>query len=164
MKKPSTQFPLLSNEWKYLPPPWWLRQIRICLQRRRPGFDPWVRKISWRWEWLPTPVFLPGEFQWQRSLVGYSPWGRKESDTTEQIAHTPVLLFSDENNTHHPYIARALNKGTPKLKVYSIFSRLWCPSFTRLEWGKICFWIQYSFMKKNRDPTVGLEKRRIQCW
>ena len=36
-------------------------------------------------EWLPIPVFLPGEFHGQRSLEGYSPWGRKESDTTEQI-------------------------------------------------------------------------------
>jgi len=38
------------------------RQERICLQRRRPGFDPWVRKIPWRRERLPTPVFWPGEF------------------------------------------------------------------------------------------------------
>ena len=45
--------------------------------------DPWVEKIPWRREWLPTPVFLPGEFQEQRSLAGYSPWSRKESDTTE---------------------------------------------------------------------------------
>ena len=34
------------------------------------------------WEWLPTPVFLPEEFHGQRSMVGYSPWGHKESDTT----------------------------------------------------------------------------------
>ena len=40
-------------------------------------FDPWVRKIPWRSEWLPTPVFLPREFHGQRSLVGYSPWGRE---------------------------------------------------------------------------------------
>ena len=39
--------------------------------------QPWVRKIPWRREWLPTPVILPGEFLGQRSLVGYSPWGRK---------------------------------------------------------------------------------------
>ena len=45
------------------------------------GFDPWVRKIPWRREWPPTPVFLPGESHGQRSLVG--PWGRKELDTTE---------------------------------------------------------------------------------
>ena len=42
--------------------------------------DPWVRKISWRREWLSTPVFLPGEFHGQRSLAGYSPWGCKQSD------------------------------------------------------------------------------------
>ena len=41
------------------------------------------QKIPWRSEWLPTPVFLPGEFHGQRSLAGYSPWGLKESDTTE---------------------------------------------------------------------------------
>ena len=51
--------------------PWWLRQYRICLQSRRPGFNPWIRKILWRREWLPTQVFLPGEFHEQRNLVGY---------------------------------------------------------------------------------------------
>ena len=39
----------------------------------------------WRREWVPTPVFLPGEFHGQRSLVGYSPWGHEESDTTEKL-------------------------------------------------------------------------------
>ena len=44
-----------------------------------------------RREWLPNPIFLPGEAHGQRSLAGYSPWGRKESDTTEQLsAHTRV--------------------------------------------------------------------------
>ena len=42
----------------------------FCLQCRRPRFDPWVRKIPWRREWQPTPVFFPGEFHGQRSLVG----------------------------------------------------------------------------------------------
>ena len=63
--------------------PWWLRWSRICLQCRRPGFNPWCRKTPWRREWLPTPVFLHGEFHGQRSLTGYSPWGRRESDMTE---------------------------------------------------------------------------------
>ena len=36
-------------------------------------------------KWLPTPVFLPGEFHEQRSLVGYNPWGHKESYVTEQL-------------------------------------------------------------------------------
>ena len=42
----------------------------------------------WRRKWQPTPVFLPGEFHGQRSLVGSSPWSRKESDTTEQLSLT----------------------------------------------------------------------------
>ena len=45
----------------------------------------WVGKIPWRRKWQPTPVFLPGKSRAQRSLVGYSPRGRKESDTTEQL-------------------------------------------------------------------------------
>ena len=44
--------------------------------------DSRVGKIPWRRKWQPTPVFLPGESHGQRSLVGYSPWGHKESDTT----------------------------------------------------------------------------------
>ena len=43
---------------------------RICLQCRRPGFDPWVRKFLWRSAWLPMPIFLPGELHGQRSLAG----------------------------------------------------------------------------------------------
>ena len=43
-----------------------------------------VGKIPWRRAWQPIPVFLPGKFHEQRSLVGYSPWGHKKSDTTEQ--------------------------------------------------------------------------------
>ena len=50
----------------------------------------WVRKILWRREWQSTPVFLPGESHGQGSLVGYSPWDSKESDTTEQL----TLLLS----------------------------------------------------------------------
>ena len=41
-------------------------------------FDPWVQKIPWRRKWQPTPVFLPGKFQGQKSLAGHSPWGCKE--------------------------------------------------------------------------------------
>ena len=50
------------------------------------ALDPWVGKIPWRRKWQPTPVFLPGESYGQRGLVGYSPWGRKESDTTKVTA------------------------------------------------------------------------------
>ena len=45
--------------------------------------DSGVGNVPWRREWQRTPVFLPGKFHEQRSLMGYIPWGRKESDTTE---------------------------------------------------------------------------------
>ena len=57
----------------------------ICLRSGRPRFAPWVRKIPCRRKWQSILVFLPGKSHGRRSLVGYSPWGRKESDTTEQL-------------------------------------------------------------------------------
>ena len=51
--------------------------------RRETGFHPWVGRSLWRRKGQPTPVFLPGEFHRQKSLAGYSPWGRKELDKTE---------------------------------------------------------------------------------
>ena len=49
-----------------------------CRRRKRWWFDPWIGKLSWRKEWQPTPVFLPGDSHRQRSLTGY-----KELDSTE---------------------------------------------------------------------------------
>ena len=54
-----------------------------CRRRKRCGLNPCIRKMPWRRKWQPIPVFLPGESHGQRNLAGYSPWGRKESDTTE---------------------------------------------------------------------------------
>ena len=55
--------------------------------------ETWVRFRGWKdplekgmAEWLPTPIFLPGEFHEQRSLAGYSPWGRKELDMPEPLS------------------------------------------------------------------------------
>ena len=61
---------------------------RDCLQCRRLGFDPWVRKIPWRMKWQPTTVFFPGKSQGQRSLDGYSPWGCTESENCTQSEKT----------------------------------------------------------------------------
>ena len=51
------------------------------------GFDPWVEKMPWRREWQRTPIFLPGEFHGQRSLIGHSPWNHKELHMTEQLTN-----------------------------------------------------------------------------
>ena len=48
----------------------------------------------WRRKWQPSPVPLPGKLHGQRSVVGYSPWGRKESDTTEQLHFTSLCFTS----------------------------------------------------------------------
>ena len=70
-----------------------------CRRCKRSRLDPWVRKISWRRAWQPTPVFLPGESHGQRSLVGYSPWDHKESDRTEHTrayTRTHTQTFSQQ--------------------------------------------------------------------
>ena len=65
-----------------------------------PGFNVWVRKIPWRREWQPIPVFLPGKCHGQMSLAGYSPWGRKELDVTENVqTHT----VKEENKSQIPF-------------------------------------------------------------
>ena len=52
-------------------------------------------KIPWRRKWQPAPIFLPGKSHGWRSLVGYSPWGHRESDMTERAC--PHDLVSTEN-------------------------------------------------------------------
>ena len=53
----------------------------------------WVGKIPWRRKWHPTTVLLQEKSHGQRSQVGYSPWGRKESDTTERLHFSPSLCM-----------------------------------------------------------------------
>ena len=94
--------------------------LRICLQGRRCkrcSFSPWVGKIPWRRKWHPTPVLLPGESHGQRSLAGYSPWGRKELDMTEheREALTPAFsLGSNPKERHHHAL----------IKHFSLFNKL----------------------------------------
>ena len=57
--------------------------------RRR--FSPWARRISWKRAWQCTSAFLPGESHGQGSLAGYSPWGHRESDMTEETQHRPYI-------------------------------------------------------------------------
>ena len=59
-----------------------------CRRHKRRGFDPWVRKIPWRRKWQSTPVFLPGKSHGRRGLVGYHPWGHKESTQLSVCTHT----------------------------------------------------------------------------
>ena len=93
--------------------PLWLNWARICLQRRRHGFNPWVEKIPWRRERLPTIVF------WLREFHGLcSPWGCKELDTTERLSlfTLNIMLKSD-----HPFKIIVLKNFGVHTPVFSFF-------------------------------------------
>ena len=98
--------------------PWWLRQYRICLQCRKPGFDPWVGNIPWRRKWQPTPVFLSGVLHGQRSLADYSPWGHKESNTTEWLTLS-LSQTCKENNV----LKEKFSFGIRSLSPYELVSQ-----------------------------------------
>ena len=57
------------------------------------GLIPGLGRSPWRRKWQPTPIFLPGESHGKRSLVGYGPWGCKESEMTEVTEYTHTSLF-----------------------------------------------------------------------
>ena len=89
----------------------------------------WVRKIPWRREWQPTPIFLPGESHGQRNLAGYSPSGRKEWDTTEQLTLTYM-----QSKTRHKWIHLQNRK-----RLTDTENRLWLPRGWAV-WGRGMDW------------------------
>ena len=82
----SRETPLVAQMVKHLPTMW------------ETWFNPWVGKISWRRKWQPTPVFLPEKSHGRRILVGYSPWGRKESDMTEQPSLLTFIITQEDHD------------------------------------------------------------------
>ena len=71
----------------------WENLSAMQVDCKRYRFGPWVGKIPWRRSWQPSPVFLPGEFHGQRSLVGYSLWGFKELDVTLWLTYTGCIFY-----------------------------------------------------------------------
>ena len=106
----------------------------MCLQCGRPGFDPWVGKIPWRRKWQSTPVLLPGKSHGERSLVGYSPWGRKELDTTERL---------------HSVIYDPMDCSLPGSSLHGIFQAI------------VLEWIAISFSRGSSQPRDRTRVSRI---
>ena len=80
-------------------------QTVICLQCRRPGFDPWVGKIPWQWEWQPTPAFFADRIPWTEEPGGLQSMGlqrfRHDWETNTFIA--PEVLDHTNTFLHHLY-------------------------------------------------------------
>ena len=81
-------------EWSTIALPRLCSGKESACQCKSPGFDPWVRKIPWGRKWHLTLIFLHGKLNRQRSLEGYSSWGHKELDTTEQLTEHTYTWFS----------------------------------------------------------------------
>ena len=73
------------NQWTTREVPTFLLKKALPLTKSFPGGSDGNGKIPWRRKWQPTPILLPGKFHGWSILVGYSPWGCKESDTTERL-------------------------------------------------------------------------------
>ena len=69
------------------------QMVKILPAMQDTQVDPWVRKIPWRREWQPTPVFLPREFHGQRILANYSPGGWTQM--SDEHTHTHTLLKNE---------------------------------------------------------------------
>ena len=87
------QLPVSYLFYTWLGLPWWLSGKELTYQCRKHGLDPWIRKIPWRRERQPTPVFLPGKSHGQRSLLGYSPWGHKRVGHDLATKQQQVYIF-----------------------------------------------------------------------
>ena len=115
-----------------------------CRRCKRSGFDPWVRKNPWSRKWQPSPVFLPGKFHGQRSLVSYSSWGGRELNATEplgpahsndwsrltfQLLHPQLPICDSPSRLNAPQAFFQLPAFGPALPTASLFLVLFQPHF-----------------------------------
>ena len=128
---------------------WWLSgKESTCLWRRykRHRLDPWVWKIPWRRKWQPTPVLLPGKSHGERSMAGYSPWGRKTLSNSSTAVRVRSWARDWENGYRvtSPYPGRsAVHLGSHHVKkqIWQIehMSLPLFPSETHKNCSEICF-------------------------
>ena len=106
----------------------------------------WGQEDPLEREWLSTPVFLPGEFHGQSSLVGYIPWSHKELDTTERLS---LSLFSPNESRVQKhkkpifkYLKTSLSFLSFKSKHLSSILKIKCYLF-RDSYKKVCVRLLY---------------------
>ena len=86
-----SEFQISNRKWAFQAAQW-LKNLPANAEDARDSS--WDGKIPWRRKWQPTPIFLPGKFHGQRSLVGCSPRGHRESDSTEYTTESGLLFFA----------------------------------------------------------------------
>ena len=121
-----------------------------ALPPKLPGKSfPGIRK------WQPTPVCLPGESHGWRSLSVYSPWGRKESDTTERLIRSDLIFHQEAFSSSSLSAIRVLSSAYLKLLLFLPANLiLACAS------SSPAFLMMYSAYKLNKQPTAG----SLQSW
>ena len=112
---------------------WWLSGKESACWCRRCELDPFVKKISWRRKWQPTPVFLPGKSHRQRSLVGYSPWG---CESESEVAQSCLTLYDP------------MDCSLPGSSVHGILQ------------ARVLEWVAISFSRGSSWPRVWT---RVSC-
>ena len=122
--------PGLTTHWVHSPlasgNPWWLSGKESACQYKRHRFDPWVGKITWRRKCQPILVSLPGKFHGQRSLLGYSLWSCKESDTARQLSTHTKKRRENQSFPHWNEFPECENQNRAHNKGVRIFSlNLW---------------------------------------
>ena len=119
----------------------------------------WEIRGSWRRKWQPTPAFFPGESHGRRSLVGYSPPGRKESDTTEWVH----FHFHFQEKSNIKKVKRSKRFGSVQVS-HSVVSnslrshglqyvRLPCPSPTPGAYSNSCLWVGDAMQSSHPPPS-----------
>ena len=128
--------------------------VKNLLQCGRPRFSPWVRKIPWGRAWQPTSVSLPGESYGQSSLVGYSPWGCRESDATERLTFSLSKKYWESYWVSCPGIVQRMwsSQGPwNRIVLYTALDSLekgkLCPNLSQLDMeGKVGTFCDYAFL------------------
>ena len=127
--------------------------------------------LPWRRKWKPAPVFLPGKFHGQRSLVGYSPRGHKESDTTECMSihtHTHTRFTIKERIISFPLILALPNDSDSKESACNAGDPSSIPGSGRYPGERNGNPLQYSCLENSMDREVwrAIVHRvtKIQIW
>ena len=140
-----------------------LCDVRICGCSR-----PWVGMIPWRREWLPIPVFLPGEFHGQKSLAGYSPWGHKELDVTERLTASlftrPFQLRAQAGEELSHLLSTSHRVGPTPAALHALY-KLFLPQTCKCNPVSLIWWARDSWASNLLQIIPGLSAtQRSSQW